>query len=95
MPPVNGDFHAIRKTRLSREIIGQVRDLMASGRFKPGDRLPPERELARSLGVGHTTVSEAIRSMESLGLVVVRPGEGAFIAEPTVKKTTAQSFEVR
>ncbi len=92
MHSVCGGFHGIHKTRFSREIIGQVRDLMASGLFKPGDRLAPERELARSLRLGHTTVREAIRSMESLGLVVVRPGEGTSFAEPTVKKTTTQSL---
>jgi GntR family transcriptional regulator, transcriptional repressor for pyruvate dehydrogenase complex len=83
MQAVSGNFHAIRKTRLSGKIIGQVRDLIAFGQLKPGDRLPPERELARSLGVGHTTVREAIRSMESLGLLIVRPGAGTFVAEPT------------
>jgi GntR family transcriptional repressor for pyruvate dehydrogenase complex len=84
MHPANGGFHVIRKTRLSWEIIGQVQGLLASGRLKPGDRLPPRRELARSLGVAHTTVNEAIRSMESMGLVVVRPGEGTFLAQPTI-----------
>jgi hypothetical protein len=92
--PVSGDFHAIRKTTLSRKIIGQIRDLIAAGQLKPGDRLPPERELARSLGVGHTTVREAIRSMESLELLVVRPGKGTFIAGPT-SQDPDPAFEVR
>ncbi len=78
-------FHAIRKTRVSKEIIDQVRDLISSGRLGPGDRLPSERELAQTFQVGRSTVREAIRSMESLGLIEVRPGEGTFLAGPSVE----------
>ncbi len=78
-------FHAIRKTRVSKEIVDQVRDLISSGRLGPGDRLPSERELAQTFRVGRSTVREAIRSMESLGLIEVRPGEGTFLAGPSVK----------
>lgn len=75
-------FRAVRKTRLSEGIIEQVRDLIASGRLKPGDRLPAERELAQTFRVGRSAVREAIRAMESLGLVEVRPGEGTFLTAP-------------
>lgn len=80
-------FHAIHKTRVSKEIIDQVRDLISSGRLGPGDRLPSERELALTFNVGRSTVREAIRSMESLGLVEVRAGEGTFLAGPTAERT--------
>lgn len=73
------DFRAVHKSRISEEIIEQVRDLITSGRLKPGDRLPAERELALQLSVGRSTVREAIRVMESLGLVNVRAGEGTFL----------------
>ncbi len=73
-------FRAVRKTRVSEDIIEQVRDLITSGRLKPGDRLPAERELARALSVGRSAVREAIRAMESLGIVEVRAGEGTFVA---------------
>jgi len=73
-------FRAVRKTRLSEEIIEQVRDLITSGRLKPGDRLPAERELAQTFSVSRSAVREAIRAMESLGIVEVRPGEGTFVA---------------
>lgn len=80
-------FHAVRKTRVSKEIIDQVRDLISSGRLKPGDRLPSERELALTFRVGRSTVREAIRSMESLGLIEVRAGEGTFLAGPSARNT--------
>ncbi len=73
-------FRVIRKTRVSEDIIEQVRDLITSGRLKPGDRLPAERELAQTLSVGRSAVREAIRAMESLGLVEARAGEGTFVA---------------
>jgi GntR family transcriptional repressor for pyruvate dehydrogenase complex len=73
------DFRAVHKSRISEEIIEQVRDLITSGRLRPGDRLPSERELAQRMGVGRSTVREAIRAMESMGLVRVRAGEGTFL----------------
>ncbi|MFA5026252.1 MAG: FadR/GntR family transcriptional regulator [Candidatus Methylomirabilota bacterium] len=73
------DFHTVRKSRISEGIIEQVQDLITSGRLAPGDRLPSERELARILDVGRSTVREAIRTMESIGVVKVRAGEGTFL----------------
>ena len=72
-------FQVVRKIRVSEEIIGQVRDLITSGRLKVGDRLPAERELAKTLDVGRSTVREAIRALESLGILQARPGEGTFL----------------
>ncbi len=73
-------FRAVRKTRVSQDIIEQVRDLFTSGRLKPGDRLPSERELSEALSVSRSSVREAVRAMESLGLIEARAGEGTFVA---------------
>ncbi len=73
-------FRAVRKTRVSQDIIEQVRDLFTSGRLKPGDRLPSERELSQALSVSRSSVREAVRAMESLGLIEARAGEGTFVA---------------
>ena len=75
------EFHAVRRTNASREIVAQVRGMIAGGHVKAGDRLPPERELAQLFGVGRSTLREAIRVLESLGLVDVRAGEGTFLAD--------------
>jgi GntR family transcriptional repressor for pyruvate dehydrogenase complex len=48
--------------------------------MKPGDRLPAERELAQAFSVGRSAVREAIRALESLGVVEARAGEGTFVA---------------
>jgi len=79
----SNDFRAVHKSRISEEIIEQVRDLITSGQIKPGDRLPAERELAQQLNVGRSTVREAIRVMESMGLLNVRAGEGTFLVAAT------------
>jgi GntR family transcriptional repressor for pyruvate dehydrogenase complex len=90
------DFQAVRKTRVSEGIIGQIRDLVTSGRLRPGDRLPAERDLARILGVGRSTVREAIRGLESLGILQTRAGEGTFLSAVPATNTdilTARLFE--
>lgn len=70
-------------------ILAQVEDLLTSGRLRPGDRLPSERDLAEQLGVSRPTVREAMRTLDALGVttpastlgrgaasvVVARPGE--------------------
>ena len=90
-------FRVVRKTRVSEEIVGQVRDLITSGRLKVGDRLPAERELATVLGVGRSTVREAIRALESLGILQARPGEGTFLvsnpADAQPDPITANAFK--
>src|SRR5206468_8120079 len=62
----------------------QVKQLIAEGRFKSGDRLPPERELAEKFVVSRTSVREALRALESLGLIDIRPGEGTFVREVSI-----------
>jgi GntR family transcriptional repressor for pyruvate dehydrogenase complex len=73
-------FRAVRKTRVTGAIIEQIRDLIVSGHFKLGDRLPAERDLAVTLHVGRPAVREAIRALEFQGLVETRPGEGTFLS---------------
>jgi GntR family transcriptional regulator, transcriptional repressor for pyruvate dehydrogenase complex len=75
-------FQPVQKTRASRAIEAQLRELIARGQAKSGDRLPSERVLAHALGVGRATLREAIRILEFVGLLDVRPGAGTFVAAP-------------
>jgi DNA-binding FadR family transcriptional regulator len=72
-------LQAVEPKRLYRQIADQLAQLIASGEFPPGTRLPAERELAVSLGVSRTSVREAIISLEMSGLVEVRVGTGIFV----------------
>jgi GntR family transcriptional repressor for pyruvate dehydrogenase complex len=74
----------IKSTRIYEEIVRQVRLLISDGRLKSGDRLPPERELAEQFRVSRTSVREALRALESRGLVEIRAGEGAFVRDISV-----------
>lgn len=75
----------IKSTRIYQEIVRQVKQMIAEGRLKSGDRLPPERDLAEKFVVSRTSVREALRALESLGLIEIRPGEGTFIREVSVE----------
>ncbi len=75
----------IKSTRIYQEIVRQVKAMIAEGRLKSGDRLPPERDLAEKFVVSRTSVREALRALESLGLVEIRPGEGTFVREVSVE----------
>ena len=78
------DISPIKSTRIYEEIIRQVKAMIAEGRLKSGDRLPPERDLAEKFLVSRASVREALRALESLGLVAIRPGEGTFVREISV-----------
>ena len=58
--------------------------MIAEGRLKGGDRLPPERDLAETFVVSRTSVREALRALESLGLVEIRAGEGTFVRQVSI-----------
>src|ERR1043166_517961 len=79
------DIAPVKSTRIYEEIVRQIKAMIAEGRLKSGDQLPPERDLAEKFLVSRTSVREALRALESLGLVEIRPGEGTFIREVSVE----------
>lgn len=74
-------FQRISTNRLSDETVRQVRALIEQGIFKPGDKLPSERELIKELAVSRASIREALRILEGLGVIEVRPGLGAFVLD--------------
>jgi len=75
------DFKPIKAKKIYEEIVEQIRVLMAGGELKPGDKLLPERELADKLQVSRASVREAIRALEMMGFVEIRPGDGTFVRD--------------
>jgi GntR family transcriptional repressor for pyruvate dehydrogenase complex len=73
------DLAVVKKTRASESIVRQMLDLISSGKWRPADRLPSERELMQHLGVGRTSIREALRVLEALDCIEVRHGEGSFV----------------
>ena len=74
-------IQSIEPRRLYRQIADQIRTLVRSGEFPAGSRLPPERDLARQLGVSRPSVREALIALEVEGLVEVRIGSGIYVLE--------------
>jgi GntR family transcriptional regulator, transcriptional repressor for pyruvate dehydrogenase complex len=74
MPKPPPAFSAVKSPRLFEEICGKIRERIAAGALKPGDKLPPERDLAVQFGVSRTVLREALRSLEIAGLVRLHKG---------------------
>jgi GntR family transcriptional repressor for pyruvate dehydrogenase complex len=75
------ELEPVRRTKVYAEVAGQIHRLIAEGRLKPGDRLPPERELAETFAVSRTSVRDAIRVLEMRGFVEPRHGEGTVVKQ--------------
>jgi GntR family transcriptional repressor for pyruvate dehydrogenase complex len=76
-------YKIVRSSRLYEQIVQQVEESIVKGSFKPGDQLPPERELAQQFGVSRTAVREAVKALREKGLVEAYPGRGTFITDGT------------
>ena len=72
-------LQAVESRRLYRQIADQIAALIDNGEYKPGSRLPPERDLARQLGVSRPSVREALIALEVEGYVEVRVGSGVYV----------------
>ena len=102
-------LRAIKKTRIHEDVFQQIRQLIKEGRLRARDQLPSERELAETFKVSRTSVREALRALETQGLIVSRTGTGNFVADLPVesligplarllideKKALADVFEMR
>jgi GntR family transcriptional repressor for pyruvate dehydrogenase complex len=74
------DFEAVRKNKLYAEVARQIEHLITE-KLHPGDKLPPERELAEMFGVSRSSIRDAIRTLEMMGLVEPRQGVGTVVRE--------------
>ena len=79
------EFEAIRKTKLYEKVSQQIQRFIRDGLLKPGDMLPPERELAEMFQVSRSSLRDAIRSLELMGLVEARQGEGTVVRDPSAE----------
>ncbi|GGJ93895.1 hypothetical protein GCM10007063_15550 [Lentibacillus kapialis] len=64
---------------ISSEIVRMIKDNLLNGTLKPGDKLPTEKELMEQIGVSRTPVREAVKTLEAIGVIQIKRGEGMFI----------------
>ena len=84
-------FRSTRRGRIPETQAQHILKMIEDGRLKAGDRLPSERELASGLGTGRSSVREAIRYLEAMGVLETRPGLGTFVLNPTPCAVVASS----
>lgn len=85
------EFKEIIPVRLYESAIEQIMSLIKNNKLKPGDKLPPERELAEKLSISRNSLREAFRVLESRGIIKSKPGGGRYIRE--IRKNGYSSTE--
>ncbi len=80
-------FRSVRVVRASDEVVQQVKTLIFGGKLAPGDQLPPEKDLTKQFGLSRITIRDALRVLESQGLIEIKVGArgGAFVARPSTQ----------
>jgi GntR family transcriptional repressor for pyruvate dehydrogenase complex len=89
--PARVGFEAIPRNKVYQEVAKQL-ERRITEELKPGDRLPPERELVQMLGVSRSSVRDAIRSLELKGLLEPRQGIGTVVCSPDAANPLASAL---
>jgi GntR family transcriptional repressor for pyruvate dehydrogenase complex len=84
---VKSDFDVIRRNKVYEEVAQQIERLILK-KLRPGDKLPSERELAEMLHVSRSSIRDAIRGLELMGLVEPRQGAGTIVREVSSELVT-------
>jgi GntR family transcriptional regulator, transcriptional repressor for pyruvate dehydrogenase complex len=74
-------FGLLQKEALPDQVINLILDLIQQQQLKPGDKLPPERELAASMGIARQTLRSALSALAAIDVLEIRQGAGAFITD--------------
>jgi len=72
-------FKSIKHMKVSDEIANQIKQLIIDGKLKPGDKLPPERELIKQFGVSRPSLREALNALVAMGFLEVRQAKRTFV----------------
>lgn len=86
-------FNSISNKKVYEQVIEQIQDNIMNGTFKKGDKLPSERELSEKMRVSRTSIREALRVLETMGVVESRQGEGNFICS-NIEKSLLQPLSM-
>jgi len=89
---VNLDLGRITRHKLAETVAQQLLEQIRGKNLAPGTKLPSERELQAALGVGRSTVREAINGLSMLGVIEIRQGSGAYVATPAAPQGGAEAL---
>ena len=76
----------VSRVTVGEQVALQLAGMIREGRWRTGDKLPPEGELCRALGIGRSTLREALKSLAFIGMVRMRAGDGTYVLKPTQKR---------
>ncbi|HVN25408.1 MAG TPA: FadR/GntR family transcriptional regulator [Syntrophorhabdales bacterium] len=84
----------VKSPKITDLIVEQIREMILAGKIKPSEKLPAERELGIQFRASRIAVREALKSLEAAGLVTVRQGLGAFVAETDSRTMSASLYSI-
>ncbi len=82
-------FQPIKTKKIWEEIVEQLKTMITNGELEPGDKLPSERDMSESMGVSRASVREALITLEAIGILEIKPGEGTFVRQTSDAETFA------
>ncbi len=94
LPRITDRSLKIKATKLSDIILQQLENMILEGTYAPGEKLPPERELAKQFEVSRPSLREAIQKLEAKGLVTRKQGGGTFVKNQLEEGLTDPLFEL-
>lgn len=86
-------FEPVTRSKLAETVAQQLLREIRDKKLAPGTRIPSERELMASLGVGRSTIREAIHGLAMLGVLEIRHGQGAFVADATAGASAPSAIQ--
>ena len=84
----------VRQRTIVEQVMDQIKNLIASGQLKPHDKIPTETELAQMFGIGRSSVREAIKIFQHLGILEASPRKGTFVCDYTNVSTEALTWSI-
>ena len=83
----------IQRISVTNMVAENIRELIETGKYLPGEKLPTEAGFCQMWGVSRTSIREALRILQALGYVAVKPGKGAFVAEEPLSQKQKDWYE--
>lgn len=89
-------FGPIKNAKLSENIVAQIKKSILDGTYKPGDKLPSERELLDMFAVSRSSLREALRVLEEMGLIIIKRGPlgGAYVTRRGISSLASTVADV-